>query len=160
MSVVAPYPELDEYLVWIGEAGWRISEIEASEGSAGNISVCLGWPVELRRKFPLTEPLDLPLAVPELAGMTLIIRAGAGSDRLGRAVAQSFGRRSRIPPSGNRRLEGRQGGNPSGKCGHLSSKSGKCQTPPWLDLRQSCLPCTHGSTRAGSGRSKPRRKFL
>jgi rhamnulose-1-phosphate aldolase len=85
MSVEAPYPELDEYLVWIGEAGWRISEIEASEGSAGNISVCIGWPVEIRRKFPLAESLDLPLAVPELAGMTLVI---TGSGRRLRDVIQ------------------------------------------------------------------------
>ncbi|MGD0611002.1 MAG: class II aldolase/adducin family protein [Anaerolineales bacterium] len=85
MSVEAPYPELDEYLVWIGEAGWRISEIEASEGSAGNISVCIGWPLELRRKFPLVESMELPLAVPELAGMTLII---TGSGRRLRDIIQ------------------------------------------------------------------------
>jgi rhamnulose-1-phosphate aldolase len=85
MSIEAPYPELNEYLVWIGEAGWRISEIEASEGSAGNISVCIGWPVEIRRKFPLAESLDLPLDVPELAGMTLVI---TGSGRRLRDVIQ------------------------------------------------------------------------
>jgi len=85
MSLDAPYPELNEYLVWIGEAGWRISEIEASEGSAGNISVCIGWPVEIRRKFPLAESLDLPLDVPELAGMTLVI---TGSGRRLRDVIQ------------------------------------------------------------------------
>jgi len=85
MTIEAPFPELDEYLVWMGEAGGRISEIEASEGSAGNISVCIGWPVELRRKFPLSESLNLPLAVPELAGMTLII---TGSGRRLRDVMQ------------------------------------------------------------------------
>ena len=85
MSIEAPYPELDEYLAWIGEAGWRISEIEASEGAAGNISVCLGWPVELRRRFPMVETLTLPLAVPELAGMTLVI---TGSGRRLRDIIQ------------------------------------------------------------------------
>jgi rhamnulose-1-phosphate aldolase len=85
MSMSAPFPELDEYLAWMGEAGWRISEIEASEGAAGNISVCLGWPVELRRKFPNVETLELPLAVPELAGMTLVI---TGSGRRLRDVIQ------------------------------------------------------------------------
>jgi rhamnulose-1-phosphate aldolase len=85
MSIEAPYPELDEYLAWIGEAGWRISEIEASEGAAGNISVCLGWPVELRHKFPMVETLTLPLAVPELAGMTLVI---TGSGRRLRDIIQ------------------------------------------------------------------------
>ena len=85
MSIEAPYPELDEYLAWMGEAGWRISEIEASEGAAGNISVCMGWPVELRRKFPNAETLELPLAVPELAGMTLVI---TGSGRRLRDIIQ------------------------------------------------------------------------
>jgi rhamnulose-1-phosphate aldolase len=42
----APYPELDDLLKIMGEAGKRLSEIEASEGSAGNISVCLRWPDE------------------------------------------------------------------------------------------------------------------
>ena len=69
MSIEAPYPELDEYLVWIGEAGWRISEIEASEGSAGNISVCIGWPVELRRKFPTVRvPGPCPWPSPNWPG--------------------------------------------------------------------------------------------
>ena len=42
----APYPELDDLLHMMGEAGRHIAEIEASEGAAGNISVCLRWPVE------------------------------------------------------------------------------------------------------------------
>ena len=77
MALEAPYPELDEYLAWIGEAGWRLSEIEASEGAAGNISVCFGWPIEIRRKFPQTEELDLPLSVPELGGMSMLV-TGSG----------------------------------------------------------------------------------
>ena len=47
--IEAPYPELDELLTLIGEAGRRCSEIQASEGAAGNISVYIGWPVEPRR---------------------------------------------------------------------------------------------------------------
>jgi rhamnulose-1-phosphate aldolase len=34
----APFPELDDLLEMIGEAGKRLSEIEASEGAAGNIT--------------------------------------------------------------------------------------------------------------------------
>jgi rhamnulose-1-phosphate aldolase len=52
----------------IGEAGHRLSEIEATEGAAGNISVYVGWPVEPRRKFPNVETIELPEAVPELVG--------------------------------------------------------------------------------------------
>ena len=34
MPIDAPYPELDELMTLIGEAGERLSEIEASEGAA------------------------------------------------------------------------------------------------------------------------------
>jgi rhamnulose-1-phosphate aldolase len=61
MPIEAPFPEIDEFLTWMGEAGFRLSEIEASEGAAGNISICLGWPVEPRRRFPLVEAIELPL---------------------------------------------------------------------------------------------------
>jgi len=73
----APYPELDELLTTIGEAGRHLSEIEASEGAAGNISICIGWPIDVRRRFPNVEALELPQAVPELAGKTFII-TGSG----------------------------------------------------------------------------------
>ncbi len=85
MPIESPFPELDEFLSWMGEAGFRLSEIEASEGAAGNISVCLGWPVEPRRRFPFSETLDLPLCVPELSGMTLLI---SGSGRRLRDINQ------------------------------------------------------------------------
>ena len=51
MPVNEPFPELDEVIASIGAAGHRIAAIDASEGAAGNISVCLGWPVEVRRRF-------------------------------------------------------------------------------------------------------------
>jgi hypothetical protein len=44
MALGAPFPELDEFLFAIGEAGRRLAEIEAIEGAAGNISVYRGWP--------------------------------------------------------------------------------------------------------------------
>ncbi len=75
--IEAPYPELDELLTLVGEAGRRLSDIEASEGAAGNISVYLGWPIDVRRRFPLVDTIELPEAVPELAGNTFIV-TGAG----------------------------------------------------------------------------------
>src|SRR5439155_11549673 len=72
-----PYPDLDEILVSIGEAGRRLSEIEASEGAAGNISVYIGWSVEVRRLFPLGEKLELPLPAPALAGKVVLV-TGSG----------------------------------------------------------------------------------
>jgi rhamnulose-1-phosphate aldolase len=73
----APYPELDELLTLIGEAGRRLSEIEASEGAAGNISIYIGWPIDVRRRFPIVETIELPEAVPALAGGTFIV-TGSG----------------------------------------------------------------------------------
>ncbi|HEX9013395.1 MAG TPA: class II aldolase/adducin family protein [Anaerolineaceae bacterium] len=81
----APYPEFDELLTSIGEAGHRLSEIEASEGAAGNISVYVGWPFDPRRKFPLVESITLPEPVPELAGGTFLV---TGSGRRLREIIQ------------------------------------------------------------------------
>lgn len=77
MSLEAPYPELDEFLASIGDAGQRLSSINASEGSAGNISICIGWPFEVRRRFPQVEQIALPLPVPALAGRIVIV-TGSG----------------------------------------------------------------------------------
>jgi rhamnulose-1-phosphate aldolase len=73
----APYPELDELATMIGEAGQRLSEIEASEGAAGNISVYIGWEIDPRRRFPISESIDLPEAIPELAGRAFLV-TGSG----------------------------------------------------------------------------------
>lgn len=77
MALIEPFPELDELLVAIGEAGQRLSSIHATEGAAGNISVMIGWPMEVRRRFPLREPIVLPAAVPALAGKLMIV-TGSG----------------------------------------------------------------------------------
>jgi rhamnulose-1-phosphate aldolase len=75
--IKTPYPELDDLLKMIGAAGLHLADIEASEGAAGNISVCLRWPLELRTRFPLVEECELPQPVPELAGATFIV-SGSG----------------------------------------------------------------------------------
>lgn len=77
MSLEKPYPSLDEFLLLMGEAGERLSEINASEGAAGNLSIFLGWPVDPRRKFPLSEEISLPAPAPHLAG-GLILMSGSG----------------------------------------------------------------------------------
>jgi rhamnulose-1-phosphate aldolase len=83
--IEAPYPELEELMILIGEAGQRLSQIDASEGAAGNISVLAGWPIDPRRKFPQIETIKLPLLVPELAGSVLIV---SGSGRRLREIIQ------------------------------------------------------------------------
>jgi rhamnulose-1-phosphate aldolase len=61
----------------MGEGGRRIAAIDAGEGAAGNISVCIGWPIEVRRRFPLAEPIELPVPAPNLASHTVIV-TGSG----------------------------------------------------------------------------------
>ncbi len=85
MSIEAPYPELDELLTMIGEAGQRMSDIDATEGAAGNISVYMGWPVEPRRRFPLVETIDLPVPMPEFSGRSFLV---TGSGRRLREIIQ------------------------------------------------------------------------
>lgn len=72
-----PYPELDDLLQSLGQAGRHLAEIEASEGAAGNISICLRWQIEPRTRFPVVGEMTLPQAVPELAGATLLV-SGSG----------------------------------------------------------------------------------
>lgn len=77
MSIQEPYPEIDELLADIGKAGQRISEIDASEGAAGNISVFIGWPFEPRRCFPMEQHLELPVPTPKLVGASFLV-TGSG----------------------------------------------------------------------------------
>jgi rhamnulose-1-phosphate aldolase len=77
MPLDQPYPELDEFLLLMGEAGARLSEINASEGAAGNLSIFFSWPVDPRRKFPIVETLKLPVPAPHLAGGSMLM-SGSG----------------------------------------------------------------------------------
>jgi rhamnulose-1-phosphate aldolase len=79
-----PYPSLENLLALIGDAGQRMSEIDACEGAAGNISVCVRWELDVRSLFPLEEKITLPQQVPELAGATIIV---SGSGRRLREIA-------------------------------------------------------------------------
>lgn len=72
-----PYPTLEELMHLIGEAGTRLVEIEAAEGAAGNISVFLGWDVDVSARFPREQPYELPQPVPELAGKLFLV-TGSG----------------------------------------------------------------------------------
>lgn len=77
MAVQKPYPELNEVLAAIGEAGRSICDINASEAAAGNISVYIGWEIEPQLRFPNEETLTLPDPAPELAQGYLLI-SGSG----------------------------------------------------------------------------------
>ena len=72
-----PFPEFDDLIRGIGEAGKRVADIEASEGAAGNLSICLRWPVDPRNRFPVREQIPLPHEVPGLAGACVLV-TGSG----------------------------------------------------------------------------------
>lgn len=78
-------PDLDDLLASMGDAGARICEIDASEAGAGNISLCVGWDLDFRRRFPVVEELVLPEAAPALAGRILLV---TGSGRRLRQIHQ------------------------------------------------------------------------
>lgn len=114
MPLETPYPELDELLEMMGEAGQRLSEIEASEGAAGNLSIYIGWPLEPRRRFSQVEEIELPVRVPALAGNSLLM-SGSGrrlreigdepAAHLGFVVINADGQTARLYSSPNRRYE-------------------------------------------------------
>ena len=105
MPLREPYPELEELLTAIGKAGRRVSGIDAGEGAAGNISLCIGWPLEVRRRFPVIEQIPLPQMAPALAGKLLIV-SGSGrrlrdihkdpAANLGAAVIHDDGQTARL----------------------------------------------------------------
>lgn len=72
-----PYPSLDDLIGYIGEAGQRLAEIEASEGAAGNISVYIGWDIDPTDRFPISEEIALPTTATELEGKAFIV-TGSG----------------------------------------------------------------------------------
>ena len=80
-----PYPNLVELMHLIGEAGTRLVEIEAAEGAAGNISVFIGWEVDVAAHFPREQPFALPEPAPELAGKSFLV---TGSGRRLREIGQ------------------------------------------------------------------------
>lgn len=67
----------DELLTSIGEAGQRMTEIDAAEAGAGNVSVCIADPVTLPPAFDATREILLPYPSPALAGHTVVI-TGSG----------------------------------------------------------------------------------
>ena len=85
MPIDRPYPALGEFIAAVGEAGQRLSQIDACEGAAGNISVYFGWAIEPGSIFPHQEPVALPVAVPALAGGSLLV---TGSGRRLREILQ------------------------------------------------------------------------
>ncbi len=68
---------LQTYLRQMGEVGTRLAELRACEGTAGNISIGLGWDVDPLPFFPSLRRFELPECFPELAGKSIVI-SGSG----------------------------------------------------------------------------------
>jgi len=79
---------LDDVLAAIGEAGARLSAIDASEGAAGNISVLYSWETKADARFSEYWEIPSPVSVPNLAGAWLAV---TGSGRRLREVQSSAG---------------------------------------------------------------------
>lgn len=72
------YPEtLNEVIDSIGAAGRRLNDIDAVEAGAGNISAAFNWDVDVEEIFPSHRAIELPWAVPALAGYTVLV-TGSG----------------------------------------------------------------------------------
>ena len=114
MPLTDPLPSLEEIIESIGIGGRRLAAIDATEGGAGNISVCIGWPIEVRRQFPMAETIDLPVAAPNLPGHTILV-TGSGRrlrdlDRLplesiGAVVVDADGRQGTLYTANVRQFE-------------------------------------------------------
>ena len=69
-AIARARPGIDALLNDIADGGARICELGASEGAAGNISICLAWDLDLTGRFPATHEIELPVRVPALAPRT------------------------------------------------------------------------------------------
>ncbi len=72
-----PVRDVDGLIRAIGEVGKRLSEIDAAEGAAGNISVAVRGTLDVSGLFSETEEIPLPMSVPELAGDSFLV-TGSG----------------------------------------------------------------------------------
>jgi rhamnulose-1-phosphate aldolase len=70
-------PDFDSLIRSIGAAGRRLSELDACEGGAGNMSVYLRLSTIPANRFPTEEALTLPDPIPEFSGSTFLV-TGSG----------------------------------------------------------------------------------
>jgi len=70
-------PSLDSLITSVGAAGRRLSELDACEGGAGNLSLFVAAFSGSAEQFCVEEPMLLPLAVPELSDGAFLV-TGSG----------------------------------------------------------------------------------
>ncbi len=69
--------DLSKLLDDMGRAGRHVSEMDACEGAAGNLSICLRSAPDVHGFFTAEDEIRLPRAVPGLAGAMLMV-SGSG----------------------------------------------------------------------------------
>ena len=96
---------LAELLAAFSEAGQLLHELHAVEAGAGNISACFAWDADLSAVFGASREVDLPIAVPALAGRTVMVTgsgcrlrqlAGNPAEHLGAIVVHDGGARGTL----------------------------------------------------------------
>lgn len=107
--------DLDGLIRTLGQAGRRLAEIDAAEGAAGNMSVCVLAALDVDRRFPNTEDVELPQRLPEIAGATFLV-TGSGrrlreilddpEGNIGCLVIQPGGEAAHLHTSPRRRFTG------------------------------------------------------
>jgi rhamnulose-1-phosphate aldolase len=81
-----------EALAQFGSAGRRLTEIGASEGASGNLSVFMRGPMDRHPSFTQSEAFELPFVVPELArGWCVVTGSGTRSRDLEHAPTACLG---------------------------------------------------------------------
>jgi rhamnulose-1-phosphate aldolase len=70
----------------MGATGKQLSEMGASEGAAGNLSICVRDTLDVREFFPHMSMIDLPTPAPDLVGATILV---TGSGRRLRDIAEA-----------------------------------------------------------------------
>lgn len=84
--------EFTEVITQLGSAGKRLTELEASEGASGNLSVFLRGPTQPHPMFTQSEAFELPFEVPELArGWCIVTGSGTRSRDLEQTPAACLG---------------------------------------------------------------------
>ncbi len=77
---------LGQLVKQMGEVGRHLSEIGATEGAAGNISICVDRSLEVREMFPQVTEIELPTPAPDLRNATFLV---TGSGRRLREIADA-----------------------------------------------------------------------
>lgn len=77
MTEITEVSDMNVLVGSMGAAGKRLSEIDACEGGAGNLSLFVRKAAPLPDRFPLVETIVLPEAAPELAGGMFLV-SGSG----------------------------------------------------------------------------------